>query len=60
MISLAASCGVEAVRDGRNHGGWVGGRKLGSIGIAFHGLALYVNLSLSNHFLGSIPVALLG
>ena len=47
-----SSCGVEAVRDSRNHGVWVGDRKLGSVGIAirhgiaFHGLALNVNLSL--------------
>jgi lipoyl(octanoyl) transferase len=52
MIRLAAESGVVAGRDSRNHGIWVGGRKLGSIGIAirhgisFHGLALNVNLDL--------------
>ncbi len=52
MICLAAACGVVAVRDSRNHGVWVGDRKLGSVGIAirhgvaFHGLALNVNTSL--------------
>lgn len=49
MIMLAAEAGVQAVRDERNHGVWVGDRKLGSVGIAirravsFHGLALNVN-----------------
>ncbi|MGB3209810.1 MAG: lipoyl(octanoyl) transferase LipB [Desulforhopalus sp.] len=52
MIRLAAAVGVSAVRDPRNHGVWVGDRKLGSIGIAirhgvaFHGLALNINISL--------------
>lgn len=52
MIRLAAASGVAAVRDSRNHGVWVDGRKLGSVGIAirhgiaFHGLALNVNISL--------------
>ncbi len=52
MISLAAASGVVAGRDPRNHGVWVGDRKLGSVGIAirhgiaFHGLALNVNLDL--------------
>lgn len=52
MIRLAASCGVVAARDCRNHGVWVGDKKLGSVGIAirhgvaFHGLALNVNISL--------------
>lgn len=56
MIRLAATCGVKAVRDPRNHGVWVGqgngNTKLGSVGIAirhgvaFHGLALNVNLDL--------------
>lgn len=50
MIRLAASRGVDAVRDPRNRGVWVGGSKLGSVGIAirhaisFHGLALNVCL----------------
>lgn len=52
MIGLAAECGVVAGRDPRNHGVWAGNRKLGSVGIAirhgvaFHGLALNVNISL--------------
>ena len=52
MLRLARDCRVDAVRDPRNHGIWSGGRKLGSVGIAvrhgvaFHGLALNVNLSL--------------
>ena len=52
MINLAAECGVMAERDPRNHGVWAGGRKLGSVGIAirhgvaFHGLALNVDISL--------------
>lgn len=52
MISLADECGVVAGRDPRNHGVWAGNRKLGSVGIAirhgvaFHGLALNVNISL--------------
>lgn len=53
MIQVAAHYGVEAGRDPRNHGIWVGGRKLGSVGIAikhgitFHGLALNVNCDLA-------------
>jgi lipoyl(octanoyl) transferase len=52
MIRLAAECGVKAIRDSRNHGIWVGDKKLGSVGIAirhgvsFHGLALNVNVDL--------------
>ncbi|TKB12114.1 lipoyl(octanoyl) transferase LipB [Desulforhopalus sp. IMCC35007] len=52
MLQLAASQGVVASRDKRNHGVWVGSKKLGSVGIAirhgisFHGLALNVNISL--------------
>lgn len=52
MIRLAADAGVSAARDERNHGVWVAGKKLGSIGIAirhgvsFHGLALNVINSL--------------
>lgn len=52
MIGLAAACGVTAGRDPRNHGVWAGDKKLGSVGIAvrhgvaFHGLALNVNISL--------------
>ncbi|MFH0783975.1 MAG: lipoyl(octanoyl) transferase LipB [Pseudomonadota bacterium] len=53
MIRLAAASGVTAGRDPRNHGVWVGDRKLGSVGIAirhgitFHGLALNVSLDLT-------------
>lgn len=53
MLRLAADCGVVANRDPRNHGVWVGNNKLGSIGIAirhgvaFHGLALNVELDLT-------------
>ncbi len=52
MLRLARDCGVEAGRDNRNHGIWLEDRKLGSVGIAirhgvaFHGLALNVNISL--------------
>ena len=52
MIRTAAHWGVHAGRDPVNRGVWVGKRKLGSIGIAvrrgiaFHGFALNVNLSL--------------
>ncbi len=52
MIHTAATYGVPASRNPRNHGVWVGGEKLGSVGIAvrhgitYHGLALNVNLSL--------------
>jgi lipoyl(octanoyl) transferase len=53
MIRLAAGGGVVAGRNPRNHGVWVGDRKLGSVGIAirhgiaFHGLALNVGIDLS-------------
>lgn len=53
MLRLAARCGVVAARDARNHGVWVGSRKLGSVGIAirrgitFHGLALNVDIDLT-------------
>lgn len=53
MRLVAADFGVEATRDARNHGVWVGNNKLGSIGIAirhgiaFHGLALNVNNDLA-------------
>ncbi len=53
MVKLAAGCDVDAVRDSRNHGVWVAGKKLGSVGIAirhgitFHGFAFNVNLSLT-------------
>lgn len=48
MIFIAAEAGVDAVRDKRNRGVWVGNNKIGSIGIsvrrgiAFHGMALNV------------------
>jgi len=53
MIQTASDWGIKAQRDSRNRGVWVGGEKLGSIGIAlrrgisFHGMALNVNVSLS-------------
>ncbi|MGD9948395.1 MAG: lipoyl(octanoyl) transferase LipB [Desulfobulbus sp.] len=53
MLRLAADFGVSANRDPRNHGVWVGNNKLGSIGIAirhgvaFHGMALNVELDLT-------------
>lgn len=52
MLELSALFGVTACRDPRNNGIWVGNKKLGSVGIAirhgvaFHGLALNVNISL--------------
>jgi lipoate-protein ligase B len=52
MIRTAACWGVHATRNPLNHGIWVGRRKLGSLGIAirrgiaFHGFALNVNVSL--------------
>jgi len=52
MIRLGRDYGVEAERNPRNRGVWVGARKLGSIGVAirkgisFHGMALNVNPSL--------------
>jgi lipoate-protein ligase B len=52
MIKAAACWGVHATRNPLNHGVWAGERKLGSLGIAirrgiaFHGFALNVNVSL--------------
>lgn len=52
MIRTAADMGVSAARNRRNHGIWVGDRKMGFVGIAvrrrvsFHGIALNVALSL--------------
>lgn len=52
MILVARDYGVEAERNPRNRGVWVGAKKLGSIGVAirkgicFHGMALNVNPSL--------------
>ena len=53
MIRVSETLGVQATRDPRNRGVWVGDKKLGSIGLAvrkgisFHGLALNVNLSMT-------------
>ncbi len=53
MLRLSRDCGIEAERDDCNHGIWRAGRKLGSVGIAirhgvaFHGLALNVSISLT-------------
>jgi lipoate-protein ligase B len=52
MIRTVAHWGVHATGNRLNHGIWVDGRKLGSLGIAirrgiaFHGFALNVNVSL--------------
>ncbi|WP_163337547.1 lipoyl(octanoyl) transferase LipB [Desulfopila sp. IMCC35008] len=56
MIKLAAENEVHATRSSRNHGVWVQEKKLGSVGIAvrhgvaFHGLALNVNINLEPFF----------
>ena len=48
-IAVAARWGVEAGRDARNRGAWVGGRKLASIGVhvsrgvSMHGIAINVD-----------------
>lgn len=53
MIRVSGSLGVQAERNPRNRGAWIGDRKLGSIGLAvrkgisFHGMALNVNLSMT-------------
>ncbi len=53
IIRTLADWGVEAGRDARNHGVWVGNNKIGSIGISVqhnvtkHGLAMNVNLDLT-------------
>ena len=55
MINTAGHFDVQATRNPLNRGVWIGGAKLGSIGIAvrkgisFHGMALNVNLDLT-HF----------
>jgi lipoyl(octanoyl) transferase len=52
MLRLCADFDVQATRDARNHGIWLGESKLGSVGIAirhgitFHGLALNINTAL--------------
>ncbi|MDY6836778.1 MAG: lipoyl(octanoyl) transferase LipB [Thermodesulfobacteriota bacterium] len=52
MIQTAEAWGVQAERNRRNRGVWVGANKLGSVGIAvrhgicFHGMAFNVNVSL--------------
>ncbi|MBW2066321.1 MAG: lipoyl(octanoyl) transferase LipB [Deltaproteobacteria bacterium] len=53
MIRTVGDFGVMAERDPKNRGAWVGGNKIGSIGIAirhgitFHGLALNINTGLA-------------
>ena len=53
MIRVSGALGVQADRNPRNRGVWVGNKKLGSIGLAvrkgisFHGMALNVNLSMT-------------
>lgn len=52
VIRTCADLGLEAGRDERNTGAWVGGRKVASVGIAcrrwvtWHGLALNVDVDL--------------
>lgn len=52
MLRVTARFNIQATRDPRNHGIWVGKKKIGSVGIAvihgisYHGLALNVNLDL--------------
>ncbi len=52
MLRTSEDLGVQATRDARNRGVWIGDNKIGSVGIrvrhgvTFHGLALNVNLSL--------------
>lgn len=52
MLQLAADWGIDARRNQKNRGVWIGNSKLGSIGIAirrgisFHGFAFNVNMSL--------------
>jgi len=52
MIRTTADWGIRAERNPLNRGAWVGGSKIGSVGIAirrsisFHGLALNVNTEL--------------
>jgi len=65
MIRLAAQWDVEAERDPRNRGVWVGDNKLGSVGISvrhgvsYHGLAFNVHPSL-DHFGWIHPCGLRG
>jgi lipoate-protein ligase B len=53
MIAVCGDFGLAAGRDPRNTGCWVGGRKIGSVGVAcrrwvtWHGLALNVEPDLS-------------
>ena len=53
MLRTVGEFNVEAKRDPKNHGLWVGDRKIGSVGlsikhgISIHGLALNVNLDLT-------------
>jgi len=53
LIRAVSSFGLEAGRDPRNTGCWVGGRKVASIGVAvrkwvtYHGIALNVSTDLS-------------
>ena len=52
MIRTAANWGIDAKRDLKNRGAWVGNKKFGSVGIrirrgtSFHGFAMNVNISL--------------
>ncbi len=52
MVRTAVDWGLQSAGDEANRGVWIGGKKIGSIGVAvtrgicFHGLAFNVNLSL--------------
>lgn len=53
LIAVCADFGLAAGRDPRNTGAWIGGRKVGSVGIAcrrwvtWHGISLNVNPDLA-------------
>lgn len=53
MLNTVGEFGIRAGRDNKNHGLWVGSRKIGSVGlsikrgISIHGLALNINLDLT-------------
>ncbi len=65
LIRAAAGYGVEAGRDPRNRGVWVGGSKLAALGIrvarqvTMHGFALNVNTRLEDYG-GIVPCGLRG
>ncbi len=65
MIRTCGVWGIEAERNPRNRGVWVGSKKIGSIGLAvrrgvcFHGMALNVAMDLT-HFCWIEPCGLAG